>query len=194
MIEEIWRPVVGYEGLYEVSSYGRVRSLDRYVKGKGESYWLRKGRVLSPIKDTNGYLLINLCCNGKPKTINVHRLVAQAFIPNPDNLLEVNHIDEDKINNRADNLEWCSRKYNINYGSRNIRRRDTLIKNGSWTGLSRDEYKKNYYQKNRDRICDSKRTYYQENKDRICEWKKEYRRKKKEENIQNNVKSLDDQI
>lgn len=147
MTEEIWRPIVGYEGLYEVSSYGRVRSLDRYVKCDYERYRLHKGKVLSPAKDRYGYLSVVLSCNGKHKTITVHRIVAQAFIPNPDNLPEINHRDEDKINNRVDNLEWCTAKYNMNYGTRNIRIRETAIKNGYWTGLSREKYQHQYYLK-----------------------------------------------
>ena len=192
MTEEIWRPVVGYEGLYEVSSYGRVRSLDRYVKGK--SYRLHKGKVLSPGKNSRGYLSIVLSYNGKHKIITVHRLVAQAFLPNPDNFLEINHKDEDKTNNNVTNLEWCDHKYNVNYGTRNIRAKETAIKNGYWTGLSRKESMKKYYQENKDKIKEYRKEYsqkynqkyYQENKDRICEWKKEYYRKKKEM-IQNNV-------
>ena len=170
MIEE-WRPVVGYEGLYEVSSYGKVRSLDRYVKTCYGSYRLHKGKVLSPGKDTDGYLKVCLSCNGKNKMFFVHRLAAQAFLLNPDNLPEINHKDEDKTNNSVDNLEWCDRSYNNNYGTARIRAKDTAIKNGYWTGLSRKE---------------SMKKYYQENRDRICEQRKEYRRKKKEM-IQNNA-------
>ena len=147
MTEEIWRPIVGYEGLYEVSNTGRVRSLDRYVKCDYEKYRLHKGKVLSPGKDKDGYLSVVLSCNGKHKKIAVHRLVAQAFIPNPDDLPIINHKDEDKTNNRVDNLEWCTVKYNMNYGTRNIRIRETAIKNGYWTGLSREEYQHQYYLK-----------------------------------------------
>ena len=193
MTEE-WRPIEGYEGLYEISSYGRVRSLDKYVKSKSESYRLHKGKVLSPEKNTRGYLSVVLSYNGKHKTITVHRLVAQAFLPNPDNLPEINHKDEDKTNNNVTNLEWCDHKYNVNYGTRNIRAKETAIKNGYWTGLSRKESMKKYYQENKDKIKEYRKEYsqkynqkyYQENKDRICEWKKEYYRKKKEQ-IQNNV-------
>lgn len=169
-MNEEWRPIEGYEGLYEVSNTGRVRSLDMYVKIGYGSYRLHKGKVLSPGKNKDGYLLINLHCNEKNKKCLVHRLVAQAFIPNPDNLPQVNHKDEDKLNNRVENLEWCDAKYNINYGSRKDKERDTKIKNGYWTGLSMKE---------------SKKKYYQENRDRICERQKENYRKKKE--IQNNL-------
>ena len=192
MIEE-WRPIEGYEGLYEVSSYGRVRSLDKYVKCKGESYRLHKGKVLSPAKDTIGYLFVILHCNGKCKTIRVHKLVAEAFLPNPENLTEVNHKDEDKINNRADNLEFCDHKYNMNYGTRNIRSKDTHIKNGYWTGLSREEYRKKYNQDRKEHRKKYYQKYYQEHKNEYNERQKEYYRKKKEQ-IQNNVKSLNDQI
>ena len=176
MIEE-WRTIEGYEGLYEVSNLGRVRSLDMYVKGRYGNYRLHKGKVLSPAKDKNGYLKVNLCYNGKDKIIRVHRLVAGAFVSNPDNLPEVNHKDEDKTNNNVENLEWCNRKDNINYGTRTERQKNTNIQNGFWTGLSKEEYKKKYYQNHKKEYNERKREYY---------------RKKKEQNIQNNVKSLDD--
>lgn len=208
MIEE-WRKIVGYEGLYEVSSLGRVRSLDRYVKTCYGSYRLHKGKILSPGIRPDGYLVVSL----QYRMFRVHRLVAQAFIPNPDNLPQVNHLDEDKSNNRVENLEWCDAKYNNNYGTARIRAKETAIKNGYCTGLSKEEYRKKYYQENNDKIKEYRKEYsqkyYQENKDKIKdnvrsyyqnhkkeynERKKEYRRKKKEENIQNNVKSLDDQV
>ena len=191
-MNEEWRPIEGYEGLYEVSSYGRVRSVDRYVKSKGESYWLRKGKMLSPAKDKNGYLKVNLSCNGKNNIIRVHRLIAQSFLPNPDNLPEVNHKDEDKTNNNVDNLEWCDRSYNISYGTRTERQKNTNIQNGFWTGLSKEEYMKKYnqdrkeyrkkwYQDHKDKAKEYDKKYYQENRDRICERQKEYYRKKKEQ-------------
>ena len=200
MIEE-WRPVVGYEGLYEVSNTGQVRSLDRFY------YRLHKGKVLSPTKDRYGYLTVTLNCNGKSKTIKIHRLVAQAFLPNPDNLPQVNHKDEVKTNNSVDNLEWCTAKYNVNFGTRQERYRNTMLEKGHWSGLSREEYEKKRYKENKDKRKDSQRKYYQKNKDRICDKVKEYSQKnkekireyhhqyylkKKEENIQNNVKSLND--
>lgn len=189
MIEE-WRTVVGYEGLYEVSSYGRVRSLDRYVKSSYGAYRLHKGKVLSPGVRPDGYLVVSL----QEKMFRVHRLVAGAFIPNPDGLPAVNHIDEDKTNNRVDNLEWCDSKYNNNYGTARIRARETMLEIGHWSGLSKEEYRKKYYQDNKDKSRSYNQKYYQDNKDKIKdrvksyyqdhkkeynEWKKEYRRKRK---------------
>lgn len=110
MKEEIWKDVVGYEGLYQVSNLGRVKSL-------GFDKW-HKGKILKPSYDSKGnYLFIGLHADGKVTQRNVHRLVAEAFIPNPNNLPCVNHIDEIKTNNRADNLEWCTIEYNSNYGN-----------------------------------------------------------------------------
>ena len=110
MKNEIWRDVVGYEGLYQVSDQGRVKSFK----------W-NKERFLKPSMDKDGYLLVTLCAGGKPKTLKVHRLVCEAFHENPDNKPQVNHINEDKVDNRACNLEWCTCKQNVNHGSRNER-------------------------------------------------------------------------
>lgn len=118
---ENWRDIAGYEGLYQVSSWGRVRSLDRMVIAAYGSMKLQKGRLLKLGFDKDGYQQVNLWKNGKKKTHTVHRLVAQAFIPNPQNFKEVNHRDEDKTNNRVENLEWCTSVYNHNYGTRNER-------------------------------------------------------------------------
>ena len=127
MENEIWKPIEGYEGLYEVSSLGNVRSLDRLdiYKGKYKRYF--KGKNLIPIFDRGGYLQIMLSKNGKVQTYKLHRLVAKAFIPNPDNLPQVNHKDENKQNNCVDNLEWCDSTYNINYGTRNEKHRQKMI-------------------------------------------------------------------
>ena len=122
---EEWRPVPvdDFKDYYEVSSYGRVRSKTyiqyRNINGKSRSYTVN-GRVLA--QTTNfGYKLVHLSVNGHQKYLRVHRLVAGAFIPNPDNLPQINHKDEDKSNNNVNNLEWCSSKYNVNYGTRNVR-------------------------------------------------------------------------
>lgn len=121
-IKEIWKPVVGYEGLYEISSFGRVRSLDR-VDCKNNR---RKGIVLVPNKRKGEYRSVSLSKDGKSKSHSVHILVAQSFIPNPNNLPMVNHKDEDPSNNRVENLEWCNAKYNANYGTINERRGKSL--------------------------------------------------------------------
>lgn len=109
-MEEIFKDIEGYEGLYQISNYGRVKSL----KNRQGNVQLLKQQV-----KPNGYCQVSLYKNNKYGYFNVHRLVAIAFIPNPNNLPEVNHIDEDPTNNRVDNLEWCTRSYNINYGNRN---------------------------------------------------------------------------
>ena len=177
MIEEIWRPIEGYEGLYEVSNTGQVRSLDRYVKYSNGRIHLHKGKVLSPIKDKDGYLQVSLYYNRKMYKKYVHRIVAEAFLPNPDNLPEVNHKDEDKTNNNVTNLEWCDRKYNLSYGSRQERYRNTMLENGYWTGLSKDEYIKKYYEKNKESIKKYKKKYDQDNKESIKKYKKKYNQK-----------------
>ena len=121
-MEEIWKDKKDYEGLYQVSNCGRAKSLDRYIKGKGHSLKFKKGRILKPMKDNNGYLKVRLCNGEKSKTFNLHRLVAELFIPNPNNYKEVNHKDENKTNNVVTNLEWCDRKYNMTYNNGQKRR------------------------------------------------------------------------
>ena len=176
MIEEIWKPIEGYEGLYEVSNTGRVRSLDKY---DSMNRFLR-GRILRLFTDGLGYLRAQLYSNSKRKSFLVHRLVAQAFIPNPDNLPQVNHRDENPSNDNVDNLEWCDGKYNVNYGTRIDRIRDIRLKNGTYTGLSKEEYRKKRYQEKKDKINERRREYYRENREKICERQKEYNHKKRE--------------
>jgi len=121
MEDEIWKPVVGYENLYEVSDKGRIRSVGRIVNACYGSKMSLKGKILKPIKCTGGYLCIDLCKEGTKKRYLIHRLVAQAFIPNQDNLPCINHKDENPYHNNVDNLEYCTQKYNINYGTRTQR-------------------------------------------------------------------------
>lgn len=113
---EIWRDIKGFEGLYQVSNLGRVKSLPKYTYSRGYPQ-LRKEKILRP-----GYTGKNRCYAtvvlNDGKGYKVHRLVAQAFIPNPDNLPQVNHKDENPFNNCADNLEWCTNQYNVNYSAR----------------------------------------------------------------------------
>lgn len=115
VIREIWRDVAGYEGYYQVSTVGRVRSLDRIVMRANNSPMLRKGVMLTPQKDRDGYLLVGLKRGGKEYKAKVHRLVAEAFIPNYDNKPIVNHLDGDKGNNAVNNLEWCTDRENSHH-------------------------------------------------------------------------------
>lgn len=112
---EEWRDVIGYEGLYQVSNFGRVRSLH---KRGGGCLVKAKGGIIKPYV-VRGYATVSLRKEGSYKHFQLHRIVATAFIPNPNELPQVNHIDEVKTNNHVNNLEWCTRSYNINYGSRN---------------------------------------------------------------------------
>ena len=131
-MEEIWRPVKGFEGYYEVSDLGRVRSIDRIVYDKVRKCdRLLKGRVLIIRDNGNGYKTVMFCKEHKIYNKYVHILVAEAFIPNPDNLPYVNHKDENKGNNIKDNLEWCTGSYNNLYGTRTQRWYETRIRNGT---------------------------------------------------------------
>lgn len=116
---EKWLPVVGYEGYYEVSDHGSVRSLDRTEVLKDGRTRRKRGKTLTKIwyDGKHHYKGVTLCKDGEHKRLSIHRLVAIAFIPNPHNLPEVNHKDENTVNNAADNLEWCDKQYNNTYGT-----------------------------------------------------------------------------
>jgi hypothetical protein len=116
-MKEMWKPIKGYDGIYEISNLGRIKSLSRQVGGKGGCKYILKERYLKLEETKTGYIKVILSRNWKYKTVLVHRLVAEAFIPNPHNLPCINHKDERKNNNNVDNLEWCTRKYNSNYGT-----------------------------------------------------------------------------
>ena len=117
---EIWKDIKGYEKLYQVSNLGRVRSITHTRKnGKERNHiCVSKGKILTPGKDSSGYMLVVLSKYGKTKSYRIHRLVADTFLKNKNNLKCVNHKDEDKTNNNVNNLEWCTHKYNNNYGTK----------------------------------------------------------------------------
>jgi hypothetical protein len=133
MEKEIWRDIAGYEGYYQVSNFGRVRSLDKMQNYNGSAR-LHKGKILKPGNDSKGYLIVSLSKNNRAVTKTIHRLVAMAFLENQNNLPCVNHKDEDKENNfvfvnkdgsvdlNKSNLEWCTVSYNVNYGNAAVER------------------------------------------------------------------------
>ena len=167
-MKEIWKDIIGFEGIYEISNLGRIRRI-------------KTGRILSTRRSDGWYITVTLYKDKKRYGKSLHRLVAETFVPNPYNLPEVNHIDEDKINNRADNLEFCDRKYNNNYGSRMDKIRDTKLKNGhineEYSGLDKKSYGKKYYQEHKEDRIEYGKKYREEHK----EYFKKYREEHKEE-------------
>ena len=115
-MKEIWKDIKNYEGLYQISNLGRIKSL-RTFNSFTKTYYNRE-KILKGKIDTNGYVMVCLCKENK-KYIRVHRLVAETFIPNFKNYPIINHKDENKKNNRVDNLEWCTYTYNNSYGTKN---------------------------------------------------------------------------
>lgn len=126
--KEVWKDIPEYQDFYQISNFGRVRALQRTILHKPSVKFpngrkvVYKERELIPSTDNNGYLFIQLYKNGNFKSKRIHRLVAETFLPNPQNLEQVNHIDENKTNNCVNNLQWCSPKYNVNYGTGKYRK------------------------------------------------------------------------
>lgn len=119
MLEE-WKDVVGFEGLYQISNLGNVKTMSRPAPTTHRGhvgYRMIRERLMHPAHGSKSYPCVRLRKNGKTITKTVHRMVAEAFIPNPNNLPEVNHKDENKYNNCVDNLEWCTHKQNMNSGT-----------------------------------------------------------------------------
>ena len=119
MTEE-WRDVPSYEGLYQVSNLGRVRGLDRVVPCSRWGSYTVKGRILAPVPKPNGYLAVNLRRSGEMYTVHIHALVAQCFIGERPDGYTTNHVDGDKTNNRADNLEYCTPQQNTYHASHTL--------------------------------------------------------------------------
>lgn len=119
-MKEVWKDVVGWEGLYMVSNLGRIRANQRVVRTKGGSLKINREKILRQKQTKYGYM--EVCLQEKEtkrhQFVFVHRLVAESFIKNPNGFPFINHIDECKTNNNIDNLEWCTAKYNCNYGTR----------------------------------------------------------------------------
>ena len=110
-------------GLYEVSNLGRIKKINRKVKNQYINRDKKINIILKGSKNQKGYLIIKLTKDKSIKTVGIHRLIAETFIPNPNNLPQVNHIDENKENNKVNNLEWCTAEYNNNYGTKKERLR-----------------------------------------------------------------------
>ena len=113
-MEEVWKPIPGYEGYYEASTFGNIRSVDRILNCPWGEVYPAKGKPKAICKGKDDYLFAGLSKGNRKRLIPVHRLVALTFIPNPDNKPQIDHIDGDKTNNRVENLRWCTAKENNN--------------------------------------------------------------------------------
>ena len=164
-MEEIWKPVVGYEKFYEVSNKGRIKSLPRMVHAGHGVYYEKKGRIRKPVLNKgNGYYMLFLAGKFNKKCVYVHRVVAQAFCENPKNLEIVNHINEVKTDNRAENLEWCSKEYNNSFNGKDQRSCKPIIKISmgeeyiaTWNGAREAAKKLGIEYKNISAVCRGKR-------------------------------------
>jgi hypothetical protein len=132
-MKEVWKDIVGYEGSYQISNKGRVKSLKRIIyrsDGVKQSYG---GLLKTQYKSKRGYMISSLCKNGKSQKSKIHRLIAIHFIPNPDNKPKINHIDGNKLNNNLDNLEWCTDMEN----SQHAWKTGLIDNKGSKNGMSK---------------------------------------------------------
>lgn len=118
--KEVWVNIKGYEGLYEISNLGRIRTIPRERYNGFGKHWV-DSIIRKPQMSNKGYHILRLTKDGVTKNYRVHRLVAQHFIPNPNNYKIINHINEIKTDNRVENLEWCTQQYNLEYGNTRLR-------------------------------------------------------------------------
>lgn len=143
MNKEIWKDIREYEGLYQVSNLGRVKSLTRTIKRNKMGDFIKNGIIMNTTEH-KGYISIILSKNGVSKRYKVHRLVAQEFIPNPNNYPEVNHKNEIKTDNRVENLEWCSHLYNMRYGTWKTRRKENFDYSHCYKKVNQYDMKDNF--------------------------------------------------
>ena len=144
MKEEVWKPIKDYEGLYEISNLGRVRNLN--YKGSG------KGKILKNTKDSKGYLIVGLTKNGKRKLFKIHRLVAEAFIPNPEDKPFIDHINTIRDDNRIENLRWCTQKENCN---NEISKKKMSENHANFKGENHHMYGKHHSEETKNKISES---------------------------------------
>lgn len=165
-MKEIWKDIKGYERLYEISNKGNVKSLNKKIQRSNDRIQTFKERKLKPGLSKNGYLTVQLFKNKKGKTKYIHKLVAEAFIPNLDNYPIINHKDENKQNNYVDNLEWCTYSYNNSYNDKmkNLRKKvlqynknNKFIK--KWDGLINIQKELGINRNNITSVCKGKRKH-----------------------------------
>lgn len=178
-MKEIWKDIKGYEGLYQVSNMGNVKSLNYRHTGKE--------RILRPMVIRNGYLIVTLYKNGKCKRLLVHRLVLMTFAPiNNMDKLDVNHRDENKKNNNLDNLEWCDRKYNNNYGTRTQKISKPVVQIDTTTNEVINVYCSSWEAK--------RQGFHQGNIIQCCKGKLKTHKGYKWQYMSDNIKSIDSKI
>lgn len=169
-MKEIWKDIIGYEGKYQVSNLGNVRSLN-YLNQKGFVKILKQSKHN---KNSAGiyYKMVTLCSNGKEQMKSVHRLVAEAFIENPENLPFINHKDENPSNNHISNLEWCTNKYNCNYGTKKERLSKKL--KGKFIGENNPMYGKHHTEETKKEMSETRKgkKFTEEHKKKISEAQK----------------------